>query len=74
MFFILDGVGDLLLTNTDAKFNNKTPLQVSKLPTLDQLALTGGTGLHDSVAAGLACGSDTSHMNIFGYNPYDHYM
>lgn len=26
-------------------------------------------GLHDPVQSGLACGSDTAHMNIFGYNP-----
>lgn len=73
LFFILDGLGDLLLTNTEAKHIDKTPLQVSKCPTLDRLADTGATGMHDSVAAGLACGSDTSHMNIFGFSPYEHY-
>jgi 2,3-bisphosphoglycerate-independent phosphoglycerate mutase len=26
--------------------------------------------LHDPVQAGLACGSDTAHMSIFGYNPF----
>ena len=27
------------------------------------------TGLHDPVQSGLACGSDTAHMSIFGYDP-----
>jgi 2,3-bisphosphoglycerate-independent phosphoglycerate mutase len=27
----------------------------------------------DPVETGLACGSDTAHMNIFGYNPFLHY-
>jgi 2,3-bisphosphoglycerate-independent phosphoglycerate mutase len=27
----------------------------------------------DPVETGLACGSDTAHMNIFGYNPFQHY-
>ena len=26
-------------------------------------------GLHDPVQSGLACGSDTAHMSIFGYDP-----
>ena len=29
----------------------------------------GVTGLMDSVEPGLACGSDTSHMNLLGYDP-----
>lgn len=28
----------------------------------------------DPVEPGLACGSDTAHMNIFGYNPFEFYM
>lgn len=27
----------------------------------------------DPVETGLACGSDTAHMNIFGYNPFEEY-
>jgi 2,3-bisphosphoglycerate-independent phosphoglycerate mutase len=29
----------------------------------------GLNGLMDSVEPGLACGSDTSHMNVLGYDP-----
>jgi len=27
----------------------------------------------DPVETGLACGSDTAHLNILGYNPFDVY-
>lgn len=27
----------------------------------------------DPVETGLACGSDTAHMNIFSYNPFKYY-
>lgn len=35
------------------------------------LTLPGGglTGLLDPVAPGFACGSDTAHMSILGYDP-----
>jgi len=26
-------------------------------------------GVHDPVQSGLACGSDTAHMSMFGYDP-----
>jgi 2,3-bisphosphoglycerate-independent phosphoglycerate mutase len=32
-------------------------------------AAAGVNGLSDPVEPGLACGSDTAHMNIFGYDP-----
>jgi 2,3-bisphosphoglycerate-independent phosphoglycerate mutase len=33
------------------------------------VAESGVMGLMDSVETGLACGSDTSHLAIFGYDP-----
>jgi 2,3-bisphosphoglycerate-independent phosphoglycerate mutase len=36
---------------------------------MDFLASQGVIGLHDPVRSGLACGSDTAHMSIFGYDP-----
>jgi 2,3-bisphosphoglycerate-independent phosphoglycerate mutase len=48
---------------------DKTPLEVAKIPVMDAIAKSGICGLHDPVQAGLACGSDTAHMQIFGYNP-----
>ena len=30
--------------------------------------------MHDPVQSGLACGSDTAHMSLFGYNPLKLYQ
>ena len=48
-------------------------LQAAATPTLDALARGGVTGLVDPVEAGLACGSDTAHLSLFGYPPRTHY-
>ena len=42
-------------------------------PNLNQLAASGVSGLMDTFEAGYSCGSDTSHMNLFGYSPVVHY-
>jgi len=36
---------------------------------MDWLAGQNLLGVHDPVQSGLACGSDTAHMSIFGYDP-----
>ena len=64
VFVLVDGIGDVALRS------GKTPLQAATTPFLDRLACSGLNGLLDSVAPGLACGSDTSHMSIFGYAPH----
>ena len=69
IFILIDGIGDIQVKQLD----NKSPLQYSNLPTIDLIAKTGITGLMDPVEVGLACGSDTAHMNIFGYNPFQEY-
>lgn len=69
LFIIVDGIGDC-----GTKENNwKTLFQVLDSPNLDQLAASGVSGLMDTYEAGYACGSDTSHLNIFGYSPKLHY-
>jgi len=40
---------------------------------MDRLAEVGICGMHDPVQAGLACGSDTAHMSLFGYDPFELY-
>jgi 2,3-diphosphopglycerate-independent phosphoglycerate mutase len=41
------------------------------MPTLDALINSKQSyfGVHDPVQSGLACGSDTAHMSLFGYDP-----
>ena len=46
-----------------------TPLSVSSTPVLDAIARAGANGLIDPVEPGLACGSDTAHLSLFGYDP-----
>ena len=65
----MDGVAD----NDNPELDNQTPLKYAKTPVMDKLAKQGICGLHDPVYAGLACGSDTSHMSLFGYNPLELY-
>lgn len=65
LVLLIDGVGDVAVPQLD----HKTPLQAANTPWLDRLAAGGLNGLMDSVEPALACGSDTAHMSILGYNP-----
>jgi 2,3-diphosphopglycerate-independent phosphoglycerate mutase len=69
VFILIDGLGDCGVT----EFKFKTPLEHAKTPFMDSLAEYGVCGLMDVVECGLACGSDTAHMNILGYNPMKYY-
>ncbi|KAI8071678.1 2,3-bisphosphoglycerate-independent phosphoglycerate mutase-domain-containing protein [Gongronella butleri] len=69
LLILIDGLGDVAVPS----LYESTPLQFAHTPWLDRLAYTGCTGLLDSVEPGLACGSDTAHMSIFGYNPRRYY-
>lgn len=69
LLLIVDGIGDVSIP----AFGDRTPLQVAHTPVLDALASAGLNGLMDPVEPGLACGSDTAHMSIFGYDPRVYY-
>ncbi len=64
---VLDGLGDL----PDAK--GYTPLSAALKPNMDRLAEEGTTGLFHSIGRGIVPGSDTSHLNIFGYEYSKYY-
>ena len=81
LFFLIDGIADVNIhpslshqfhenSGNNLKKLSKTPLQAARLPTLDSLAQIGHLGLLDPVKPGLACGSDTAHLSIFGYSPF----
>ncbi len=70
IFVMIDGVGDI---NQPSLSPWETPLQKAKIPNMDLLSEFGANGLMDPVETGLACGSDTAHMSIFGYDPRKHY-
>eukprot|EP00002_Diphylleia_rotans_P033821 TRINITY_DN7228_c0_g1_i1.p1 TRINITY_DN7228_c0_g1~~TRINITY_DN7228_c0_g1_i1.p1 ORF type:complete len:443 (-),score=62.61 TRINITY_DN7228_c0_g1_i1:1490-2818(-) len=68
-FLLVDGLADV----SDAQIDDLTTLQKANTPTLDLLAACGINGLLDPVEPGLACGSDTAHLSILGYDPRKYY-
>lgn len=68
-FVLIDGLGDVSIP----RYGYKTPLQVAETPSLDAIAAAGVNGLMDPVEPGLACGSDTAHLSLLGYDPRVYY-
>ncbi|KAL6521678.1 hypothetical protein OROGR_018247 [Orobanche gracilis] len=68
-FVLIDGLGDVSVP----RFGYRTPLQVANTPNLDGIAAAGINGLMDPVEVGLACGSDTAHLSLLGYDPRIYY-
>jgi len=66
---IIDGMSDRPLK----ELGYKTPLESAKTPNMDKLAENGITGIMDPISPGIRAGSDTSHISILGYNPYEAY-
>lgn len=67
--FIGDGMGGRPLPELDGK----TTLEAQDTPALDLLARGGECGLMDPISPGRPAGSDTAHMAILGYDPFDYY-
>jgi 2,3-bisphosphoglycerate-independent phosphoglycerate mutase len=65
---VLDGLGD----RPDKR--GRTPLEAAKTPNMDSLAREGMTGLVDPIRPGIVPGSDTAHISLLGFNPYEVYM
>ena len=72
LMVLIDGVADYQIKWDDGRV--QTTLQRAQTPILDTLASQGFFGVHDPVQSGLACGSDTAHMSLFGYNPMKLYQ
>jgi len=66
LLIVCDGMGDRLT-------NGKTPLEAAKTPNMDYLAKEGICGIMDTVGTGVRPGSDTSHLSLFGYDPFEVY-
>ncbi len=69
IIMIIDGMADRPLKELD----NKTPLEAAKTPNMDQMAKIGINGIMDPIKPGIRAGSDTSHISILGYDPYQVY-
>jgi len=69
LIVVVDGLGDRAIRELDWK----TPLQCANRPNLNWYAENGVNGLMDVIAPGVRPGSDTSHLAILGYDPYQVY-
>lgn len=69
LIFICDGVADRPVKELDGK----TPLEAARTPNFDRLARLGENGLLDPIAPGVPAGSDTAHLALLGYDPYEYY-
>ncbi|KAL0023909.1 hypothetical protein WJX79_009725 [Trebouxia sp. C0005] len=68
-FVLIDGLADVHIP----ALANLTPLEAADTSAMDAIAAAGLNGLLDPVEPGLACGSDTAHLSIFGYDPRLYY-
>ncbi len=66
---IIDGMADRPLE----ELGGKTPLEAANTPNMDQMAKIGINGIMDPIKPGIRPGSDTSHLSILGYDPYQVY-
>ncbi|HEY3378819.1 MAG TPA: 2,3-bisphosphoglycerate-independent phosphoglycerate mutase [Armatimonadota bacterium] len=64
-----DGMGDWPVPELDGY----TPIEAARTPNLDRMAREGESGLMDPIAAGVRAGSDTAHLAILGFDPYQYY-
>ena len=68
LILICDGLGD----RPDKR--GKTPLEAAKTPFMDTFARDGIIGLLDPIKPGIIPGSDTAHLSLLGFDPYEVYM
>jgi len=69
VIIIGDGLGDWPVPELEGN----TPLEAATKPNLDRMAREGISGMMDPIAAGVRAGSDTAHLAILGFDPYQYY-
>ncbi|HUY00582.1 MAG TPA: 2,3-bisphosphoglycerate-independent phosphoglycerate mutase [Candidatus Deferrimicrobium sp.] len=70
IMIVIDGIADRPLKQLDGK----TILEVANIPNLHRVAKNGILGIFDPLnAPGRRSGSDTAHISILGYDPYEIY-
>lgn len=55
------------------ELDGRTPLEAARTENLDWFASRGACGLLDLIAPGVRPGSDTAHLALFGYDPFQVY-
>lgn len=66
-------VGDGMSDYPIAEMGNKTPLDVAKIPNMDEMAKQGMVGLVRTVPRGMKPASDIANLSILGYDPKAYY-
>lgn len=66
LMVVIDGL-------SDRPIYGKTPLSTAKTPNLDKLAANGINGIMDTISPGIRPGSDTAHLTLLGFDPYQCY-
>ncbi|MTK64692.1 MAG: 2,3-bisphosphoglycerate-independent phosphoglycerate mutase [Methanobacterium sp.] len=69
IIMIIDGMGDRPIK----ELGDKTPLEAAKTPNMNKMVERGICGIMDPIKPGIRAGSDTSHISILGYDPYEVY-
>ncbi|MBI5252884.1 MAG: 2,3-bisphosphoglycerate-independent phosphoglycerate mutase [Euryarchaeota archaeon] len=69
LMLVCDGMADRPVR----ELKGRTPLEVAKKRNMDALARRGITGILDPIAPGVRVGSDTTHLALLGYDPYEVY-
>ena len=69
IILIIDGMAGRPL----AELGYKTTLEAAETPNMDKMAENGICGIMDPIKPGIRAGSDTSHISILGYDPYEVY-
>ena len=64
-----DGMSDYPL----AELGNKTPLEVAKIPNINEMVKRGAIGLVKTVPRGMKPASDVANLSILGYDPKAYY-
>ncbi|MFA5142916.1 MAG: cofactor-independent phosphoglycerate mutase [Candidatus Omnitrophota bacterium] len=66
-------VGDGMSDYPVAELGGKTPLEVAKIPNMNELARKGMIGLVKTVPRGMKPASDIANLSIMGYDPKVYY-
>jgi len=66
-------VGDGMADYPLPELGGRTPLEAARTPCMDELARMGLLGMARTVPIGMAPGSDTANLSIFGYDPRESY-
>jgi len=69
IILIIDGMAGRPL----AELGYKTTLEAAETPNMDKMAEMGICGIMDPIKPGIRAGSDTSHISLLGYDPYQVY-